>query len=153
ILKGMAEKETHAQIEKRIRDAQWDHSQASNPDFVQFIGPAHPLFVARYNDVNQDGKADFYDGFLDFNLKTIAENVRASLTPKDPGVAASQISGEAATGLDWAAGSLDRVSQYSDIWSSLPGESEGLYIFVSGGFFSQREPPADVPTGDVTEDL
>src|SRR6185369_4837988 len=114
----------HAQLEKRIVDAQWYHSQSSVPGFVQFIGPSHPLVLNRYNDVNQDGKADYYDGFLDFTLKAIAEDVYNSATPKDPGLSASQISGEAATGLDWAAGSMDRVTQYSDIWSALPGDSE-----------------------------
>lgn len=153
VLQGMCAKETHAQLEKRIQAAQWYHSQSGVPGFVQFIGPAHALVTARYEDVNQDGKADYYDGFLDFDLKAIAEDVYASITPKDPGVAASQVSGEAANGLGWAAGSLNRVTQYSDIWSSLPGDAEGLYVFTSGGFFSQREAPTDVATGGVREDL
>lgn len=153
-LKGMAAKESHAEIEKRIKAAEWYHSQSRVPGFVQFVGPAHPLVVSRYSDVNQDGKADFYDGFLDFDLKAIAEDVYASITPRDPGTGASQISGEAATGLGWAAGSLNRVTQYSDLWSSLPGDSEGLYVFQSGGFYSQTEPPADVPVADGSgEDL
>lgn len=63
------------------------------------------------------------------------------------------MSGEAANGLGWAAGSLNRVTQYSDIWSSLPGDSEGLYVFTSGGFFSQKEAPADVAMGPVREDV
>ncbi|MBK8256155.1 MAG: hypothetical protein IPK82_26235 [Polyangiaceae bacterium] len=154
VLEGMAAKETHAQIEQRIRRVQWYHPQNRTPGFVQFIGPAHPLVVARYNDVNHDGKGDFYDGFLDLQLTGVAEDLYASATPKDPGVAASQISGEAATGVGWAAGSLNRVTQYSDIWSTLPGDSEGLYVFQSGGFYSHKEPPADVPMGsDVVEDL
>lgn len=152
VLSGMIARETHAQLEKRIQGAQWYHSQSSVPGFVQFIGPAHPLVLARYQDVNQDGKADYYDGFLDFFLKDIAEDVYASITPKDPGAAASQIGGEAAHGLGWAVGSLNRVTQYSDIWSSLPGDAEGLYVFTSGGFFSQKEPPADVALGELRED-
>ncbi|MFO0593601.1 MAG: hypothetical protein U0441_39030 [Polyangiaceae bacterium] len=153
ILNGMIAKESHAQIEKRIQAAQWYHSQSYVQGFVQFVGPSHPLVLKRYEDVNQDGKADYYDGFLDFQLKAIAEDVYSSITPKDPGVAGSQISGDAATGLGWAAGSLNRVTQYSDLWSSLPGDSEGLYVFQSGGFFSQREPPADVATAGRAEDL
>ncbi|MEZ4300791.1 MAG: hypothetical protein R3B70_38000 [Polyangiaceae bacterium] len=153
MLEGMAAKETHAQIENRIRKAQWYHPQNGVPGFVQFIGPAHPLVVNRYNDVNLDGKGDYYDGFLDFHLTSIAEDLYASITPKDPGVRSSQISGDAATGLGWAAGSLNRVTQYSDLWSSLPGDTEGLYVFQSGGFFSQTEPPTDVPGQTALEDL
>jgi hypothetical protein len=153
VLKGMSVKETHLQLEKRIQAAQWYHSQSLVPGFVQFIGPAHPLVLGRYADVNQDGKADLYDGFLDFYLTGIAEDVYASITPRDPGVAATQVGGEAANGMGWAAGSLNRVTQYSDLWSSLPGDSEGLYLFVSAGFYSHKEPPADVPQGDVVEDV
>lgn len=153
LLEGMAAKDSHAQIEKRIKKVQWYHPQGNVPGFVQFIGPAHPLVVRRYDDVNQDGKADLYDGFLDFYLQAIAEDLYASITPRDPGVSASQISGEAATGLGWAAGSLNRVTQYSDLWSALPGDAEGLYIFQAAGFYSQKEPPADVPAGDAREDL
>lgn len=146
-LQGMSRGETHGQIEGRIRKAQWHHKQASIPGFVQFVGPSHPLVVARFSDVNQDGRADYYDGFLDFTLTEIAEDVHASLTPRDPGVRASQISGEAALGLNWAAGSLNRVTQYSELWAGLPGRSEIAYVFQSGGFYSHREPPEDVPTG------
>ena len=153
LLQGMSAGESHAQIEARMKKVEWYHMQSRVPGFVQFIGPAHPLVVSRYDDVNQDGKADYYDGFLDFHLQEIEEDVYASITPRDPGVSASQISGEAATGLGWASGSLNRVTQYSDIWASLPGDAEGLYVYVSGGFFSHREPPHDVPTGDVREDL
>lgn len=153
LLEGMAAKETHAQIEARIREAQWYHSQGRVPGFVQFVGPAHPLVVARYSDVNEDGKADLYDGFLDLDLRSVAEDLYASITPRDPGASASQIGGDAAEGLGWAAGSLNRVTQYSDLWSALPGDSEGLYVFQSGGFYSQVEPPADVDTGPVQEDL
>ena len=153
LLEGMAAKETHAQIERRVKKREWYHSQSRVPGFVQFIGPANPLVVARYNDVNQDGKADLYDGFLDFYIQAIAEDLYASITPRDPGVSASQIGGDAATGMGWAAGSLNRVTQYSDLWSSLPGDSEGLYVFQSGGFYSQHEPPADVSVGDYREDL
>jgi hypothetical protein len=153
LLQGLAAQETHAKIEKRVKKKEWHHSQSSVPGFVQFIGPANPMVVSRYNDVNQDGKADLYDGFVDFYLQAIAEDIYASITPRDPGVVPSQIGGDAATGLGWAAGSMNRVTQYSDIWSSLPGDAEGLYVFQGGGFFSQREPPADVPTGDRAEDL
>jgi hypothetical protein len=154
ILEGMSRGQSHAEINERVRAAQWSHEQAQAvPDFVQFVGPAHPLVAARFNDVNQDGRADLYDGFLDFRLQAIAEDIQASMTPKDPGVAASQVSGEAATGLNWAAGSLDRVTQYSDLWAGLPGATELLYAFQSGGFFSQREPPADVPAGKLAEEL
>ena len=153
LLQGMAAQETHAQIEKRTKKVEWYHSQSRVPGFVQFIGPAHPLVVGRYDDVNQDGKADFYDGFMDFQLQAIAEDVYQSATPRDPGVLASQVSGDAATGLGWASGSLNRVTQYSDIWASLPGDAEGLYVYVSGGFYSHKEPPADVATGEAREDL
>ncbi|HEY8375328.1 MAG TPA: hypothetical protein VIK91_02515, partial [Nannocystis sp.] len=109
--------------------------------------PAHPLVVARYQDINHDGKADFYDGFLDLRLVEIAESLKESAVPRDPGVAPSQVSGEAARGLGWAAGSLNRVTQYSELWDSLPGHAELLYTFRAGGFFSTSEPPRDVPIG------
>lgn len=145
VLTGMAKKETHAQLTERIRGAQWYHAQARTPGFVQFVGPGHPLVVARYSDVNQDGRADFYDGFLDLSLKQIQSDVQGAATPRDPGVPSSQIGGDAATGLGWAAGSLNRVTQYSELWRGLPGDSELLYIFAPSGFFSHREPPLDVP--------
>jgi hypothetical protein len=147
LLEGMARGEDHAALDARTRKAQWHHDQASAyPNFSQFVGPAHPLVIARFADVNQDGRADFYDGFLDFRLTEIAEDLYASMTPKDPGVSATQISGEAAVGLGWAAGSMNRVTQYSDIWAGLPGQAEMLYAYQSGGFFSHTEPPADVAT-------
>lgn len=153
-LRGMSERASHAELDARIRGAQWHHPQAQTPGFSQFVGPSHPLVVARYSDVNRDGRADYYDGFLDFQLTEIAEDIEASMTPRDPGVSASQIGGQDAAGLNWAAGSLNRVAQYSDIWAELPGESELFYVFQSGGFYSHREPPHDVPTGDaVTQDL
>jgi hypothetical protein len=62
-------------------------------------------------------------------------------------MAASQVGGEAAMGLNWAAGSLNRVTQYSDLWRGLPGDSELFYIFSSGGFYSHQEPPQDVSVG------
>ncbi|MFO0573752.1 MAG: hypothetical protein U1A78_07140 [Polyangia bacterium] len=149
LLMGMAKKETHAQLSERIKQAQWYHEQARTPGFVQFVGPGHPLVVARYSDVNQDGRADFYDGFLDLSLKQIQSDVEGGATPRDPGVAASQVGGDAATGLGWAAGSLNRVTQYSELWRGLPGDSELLYIFAASGFFSHREPPLDVPIGQA----
>ena len=153
LLHGMSGSETHEQISGRIHRAQWTHPQAlSVPDYVQFVGPAHPLVLTRFNDVDRDGRADCYDGYLDFRLTDIAEDIQASMTPRDPGLAASQISGEAATGLGWAAGSMDRVTQYSDLWSGLPGASELLYAFQAGGFYSQREPPSDVPASKLVED-
>jgi hypothetical protein len=146
-LEGMSRGETHEAIAERTRKAQWHHEQDAVPGFVQFVGPCHPLVAARFNDVNQDGKADYYDGFLDFDLSEIAEDLRASMTPRDPGVSASQVGGEAANGLNWASGSLNRVTQYSELWTGLPGRSEIFYAFQSGGFYSHREPPHDVPTG------
>lgn len=148
-LRGMSERASHAELDARIRRAQWHHPQAQVPGFSQFVGPSHALVVARYSDVNRDGRADYYDGFLDFQLTEIAEDIQASMTPRDPGVSASQISGDAAAGLNWAAGSLNRVAQYSEIWAGLAGQSELYYVFQSGGFFSHREPPHDVPTGDA----
>jgi hypothetical protein len=148
LLEGMGRGESHAQITERMKAVQWYHKQASFPGFVQFIGPAHPEVVGRFIDVNQDGRADFYDGFLDLQIKAIAQDLQQSSTPRDPGVPGSQIGGDAAKGLGWAAGSLNRVIQYSDLWAALPGNSEGLYPFSSGGFFSHREPPHDVPVGD-----
>ncbi|MCC6558233.1 MAG: hypothetical protein IT372_35260, partial [Polyangiaceae bacterium] len=147
VLEGMSKKEPHAALDQRLRRSQWSHEQSRAPGFAQFVGPSHPLVVARFSDVNQDGRADYYDGFLDFYLTQIAEDVRASMTPRDPGVSASQISGEAAHGLNWAAGSMNRVTQYSELWAGLPGQSEMFYAFQSGGFYSHREPPHDVPTG------
>ncbi|MDP2314780.1 MAG: hypothetical protein Q8P41_17885 [Pseudomonadota bacterium] len=144
ILEGMSEAEDHASLERRVKKAQWYHEQQSLPEFVQFVGPSHPLVVARYTDVNHDGKADLYDGFLDLDLRAIAEDVRASLVPRDPGAAASQIGGDAARGLNWAAGSLNRVTQYSDLWDGLPGRAELFYTFQSAGFYSHHEPPADL---------
>ena len=152
LLRGFAAQETHARIAERMRGAQWYHKQQSVPGFVQFIGPSHPLVVAKYSDVNHDGKADLYDGFLDFDLHTIAEDMRAGLTPRDPGVAASQIGGDAARGLDWAVGSLNRVTQYSELWAGLPGSTELLYAFTGGGFFSHLEPPADLPSRPLLGD-
>jgi len=153
ILEGMSRTETHRALSDRIQQAQWHHEQGQRESFVQFVGPAHPLVVSRYSDVNQDGKADYYDGFLDFELKSIQTDLQASATPRDPGVAATQIGGEAATGLNWAAGSLNRVTQYSDLWRGLPGDSELFYIFASGGFFSHREPPQDIPVGTVPKEV
>jgi hypothetical protein len=124
----------HAELSDRIQQAQWHHEQGQRDGFVQFVGPAHPLVISRYSDVNQDGKADYYDGFLDFQLKSIQTDLQASATPRDPGVSATQIGGEAATGLNWAAGSLNRVTQYSDLWRGLPGDSELFYIFLVGWF-------------------
>lgn len=147
LLGGMAAGEDHAQLEERIRRAQWEHRQMSFPGFVQFVGPSHPEVLARFSDVNQDGHADFYDGFLDFDIRAIGEDMKASATPRDPGVAATQIGGAAARGLDWAAGSLNRMCQYSDLWSALAGDAELLYPFQAGGFYSQREPARDVPLG------
>jgi hypothetical protein len=153
ILQGMNKSETFAQIDARVREAQWSHPQTSAvPDYVQFVGPAHPLVLSRFNDVDQDGRSDAYDGFLDFYLKEIAEDIRSSITPRDPGVPASAVGGEAAKGLEWAAGSMDRVTQYSDLWAGLPGSSELLYAFQAGGFYSHREPPQDVPGGKSSGD-
>ncbi|MEZ4381976.1 MAG: hypothetical protein R3A79_11565 [Nannocystaceae bacterium] len=147
VLKGMSAGEDFAAIDARIKDAQWYHSQSRNKDFVQFIGPAHPLVARRYEDVNSDGKADYYDGFLDLRLVEIAEDLQRSATPRDPGVAPSQVAGAAATGLGWAAGSLNRVTQYSELWDELPGQTELFYAFRSGGFYSHQVPPQDVPVG------
>lgn len=147
LLRAMSERKTHAEIEAGMRRVQWHHPQARFPGFSQFVGPANPLVVSRFQDVNRDGRADVYDGFLDFTIAEIAEDLRASLTPRDPHLSASQIGGEAATGLGWAAGSLNRVTQYADLWSTLPGQSEIFYIFASAGFYSQTEPPLDVPGG------
>lgn len=153
LLQGMSKSETFAQIDARLRKAQWSHDQAyALKDFSQFVGPAHPLVAIRFSDVNQDGRADNYDGYLDFRLTEIAEELEASITPRDPKVAASQVSGEAAKGLQWAAGSMDRVTQYSDLWAALPGKSELLYAFESAGFYSHTEPPDDIPRGKLAQD-
>ena len=147
ILLGMSHGEDFAAIDARIKDAQWYHSQSRNKDFVQFIGPAHPLVARRYEDVNRDGKADYYDGFLDLRLVEIAEDLQASALPRDPGAAPSQISGAAASGLGWAAGSLNRVTQYSELWDELPGQTELFYAFRSGGFYSHLGAPQDIRVG------
>jgi hypothetical protein len=149
VIQGMAAGEDFAAIDRRVRKAQWHHEQSRVPDFVQFIGPAHPLVVARYEDINRDGKADFYDGFLDLHIVEIAEAVHDSATPRAPGVAASQIGGAAASGLNWAAGSLNRATQYSELWDPLPGQSESFYVFRAAGFHSPEDPPRDVPTGEA----
>jgi hypothetical protein len=150
ILEGMSRAKAFAAIDARLRRAQWGHAQAAAvPEFLQFVGPAHPMVVARFSDVERDGRGDAYDGFLDFQVQRIAEDLRASATPRDPGVSASQIGGEAAMGLDWAAGSMNRVTQYSDLWAGLPGASELLYAFEPAGFYDHREPPADVPGGEA----
>ena len=147
VLEGMSKAEPHSALSDRIQKEQWHHEQTQREGFVQFVGPAHPLVVSRYSDVNQDGKADFYDGFLDFTIQNIQVDLQASATPRDPQMAASQVGGEAAMGLNWAAGSLNRVTQYSDLWRGLPGDSELFYIFSSGGFYSHQEPPQDVSVG------
>lgn len=153
-LEGMSKGEPHSKISDRIRRSQWSHDQAMTiRDFVQFVGPAHPMVVERFTDVNQDGKADVYDGYLDLRLAEIAESIEASMTAKDPGVAASQVGGEAAKGLQWAAGSMNRVTQYSDLWSALPGKSELFYAFEAAGFYSHKEPPADVAPGALQQDI
>lgn len=149
VLKGMAEGEDFAAIDRRVRKAQWHHEHNRVPEFVQFIGPAHPLVVAKYEDINRDGKADFYDGFLDLRIVEIAEAVQDSATPRPPGIAASQIGGAAASGLNWAAGSLNRATQYSELWDPLPGQSENFYVFRAAGFHSPEDPPRDVPVGDA----
>lgn len=147
LLQAMCAKETHRQIEVRTQRAQWYHKQGRFPGFSQFVGPSNPLVWQRFQDVNRDGKADLYDGFLDFTMAQIAEDVRASNTPRDPGLAASQIGGDAATGLAWAAGSMNRVTQYSNLWESLPGQTELFYAFQPGGFYSEKEPPVDMAGG------
>ncbi len=147
VLTGMSAAEDFAAIDARLKDAQWYHSQSRQKDFVQFIGPAHPLVSRRYEDVNRDGKADYYDGFLDLRLVEIAEDLHGSALPRDPGAAPSQISGAAASGLGWAAGSLNRVTQYSELWDELPGQTELFYAFRSGGFYSHKVPPQDVGVG------
>ena len=147
ILQGMAAGEDFVAIDRRLRKAQWQHAQSRTPEFVQFIGPGNPLVVRKYEDINRDGKADFYDGFLDLRVVEVAEVVRDSATPKDPGVAASQVGGDAARGLDWAAGSLNRVAQYSELWDSLPGQAENFYAYRAAGFYSAADPPRDVPAG------
>jgi hypothetical protein len=148
LLHGMSESESHAELEARMRGAQWEHEQAESvPSFVQFVGPAHPLVVRRHEDVNQDGRADVYDGFLDFELTAIAERMEDSMTPRSPNVPASQVGGEAASGLEWAAGSMNRVTQYSDLWAALPDRTELFYAFHAAGFYSHVEPPADLPKG------
>jgi hypothetical protein len=151
LLTGMSNRETHAQLAARMKQEQWHHEQSSDPHFMQFVGPSHPLVTARYSDVNQDGRADYYDGFLDFTLREIKSDLENGATPRDPGVAASQVGGDAAKGLGWAAGSLNRVTQYSDLWRGLPGESELFYVFSAAGFYSHREPPRDVPVGKSAE--
>jgi hypothetical protein len=143
----MSQKESHAQLDTRIRATQWDHGKASFPGFVQFVGPAHPLVLARFQDVNEDGHAELYDGFLDFDMRPIRERLDHALTPSDPQVSPSQIGGEAAAGLEWAAGSLDRASKYSEIWATLPDDSEQRYVFSAAGFYDQKQPPADVSGG------
>ncbi len=148
VLQGMAAGESFVEIDERIKKAQWYHRQSNIEGFVQFVGPANPHVIARYEDVNHDGKADYYDGFLDLKLVEIHEKISQGSEPKDPGVAASQISGAAARGLGWAAGSMNRVTQYSELWDELPGESERFYAFTGAGFFSPSQPPADVQTGD-----
>jgi hypothetical protein len=150
LLTGMSKGETHAQISARMKAVQWHHEQASDPSFSQFVGPAHPVVISKFSDVNQDGKADYYDGFLDLYLKDIQLDIEHGSTPKDPGVTPSQVAGEAAKGLGWAAGSLNRVTQYSDLWRGLPGESELFYIFSAAGFYSHAEPPKDVPVAPGT---
>jgi len=149
ILQGMAEGESFAAIDKRIIKAQWYHRQSQIEGFVQFVGPANPRVAARYEDVNHDGKADYYDGFLDLKLVEIHERIHDGGVPHDPEVAASQISGEAARGLGWAAGSMNRVTQYSELWDELPGDSERFYAFRGAGFYSPTQPPSDVKTGDA----
>lgn len=150
ILAGMAAGEDFAAIDARIRKADWHHPQDRTPGFVQFIGPAHPLVVSRYEDINRDGKADYYDGFLDFRVVEIAEAIRDSAIARDPGVAASQIGGAAAHGLDWAAGSLNRVTQYSELWDSFPGQTEDFYLFRAAGFYTPADPPRDVLSGTAS---
>ncbi len=153
LLQGMCAKESHAQIEARMRKVQWYHKQGRFPEFSQFVGPGNPLVFQRFQDVNRDGKADLYDGFLDFTIAHIAEDIRGSITSRDPGVLASQIGGDAATGLAWAAGSMNRVTQYSDLWESLPGQTELFYAFQAGGFYSEKDPPQDVQGGLSTETI
>ncbi|MFO0606532.1 MAG: hypothetical protein U0324_25395 [Polyangiales bacterium] len=154
LLSGMARRETHAQLERRIRAAQWYHpQQEDDASWVQFVGPANPLVVARYSDVNHDAKADLYDGFLDFDVRDVLVEMADSGTPRDPKVRASQVGGAAARSLGWAVGSLNRVAQYSDIWAALPGRAERFYAFESAGYFSHLEPPSDVRTGPIREDL
>jgi len=154
LLRGMCAREDHARLSDRVRAAQWHHPQAAaTPGFVQFLGPAHPLVLARFDDVNRDGRADAYDGFLDLELAAIAEDVSAGSSSRDPGVPPSAISGEAADGLGWAVGSMNRVAQYSDLWAALPGRGELLYPFRSGGFFDPAHPPLDVAVGPLAEDL
>ncbi len=145
VVTGMAAGEDHARLSARSAAAQWHHEAANAPGFVQFVGPAHPAVTARFADVNNDGKSDIYDGYLDLRLAEIAEDLLAASTPRDPGVAASQIGGEAAVGLVWAAGSLNRVTQYSDLWDGLPASAERLYPFTSAGFFDAGSAPVDVP--------
>jgi hypothetical protein len=73
---------------------------------------------------------------------------RRSATPRpraSPGVAASQIGGAAARGLNWAAGSLNRVAQYSELWDSLPGQAENFYVFPPPASTAPPTRPATSP--------
>ena len=67
-----------------MQKEQWHHEQSQNPHFMQFIGPSHPLVTARYSDVNQDGHADYYDGFLDFTLREIKSDLENGATRAIP---------------------------------------------------------------------
>jgi hypothetical protein len=153
ILEGMSHGESHAQLDARVKKAQWAHGDADFPGFVQFVGPAHPLVIARFTDVDADGQSGLYDGFLDFEGKALRESLKSAMKPRDPRMAPSQIAGEAAAGLEWAAGSLDRATKYSEIWKQLPADSEQRYVFEAAGFYDQREPPKDVPGGGELGEL
>jgi hypothetical protein len=48
---------------------------------------------------------------------------------------------------------MNRVTQYSDIWAALPGRAELFYAFEAAGYYSHLEPPTDVRTGPIREDL
>lgn len=153
ILRGMAAREDHAALSERVRAAQWDHPQVGViPGFVQFVGPAHPRVLARHDDLNRDGRADAYDGYFDLELAHIAEEARTGATPRDPGVHPSQVGGEAADGLGWAVGTMNRVVQYSDLWAALAGRDELRYPFTAAGFYDHREPPRDLGPGRLPAD-
>jgi hypothetical protein len=40
---------------------------------------------------------------------------------------------------------MNRVTQNSELWAGLPGQSELLHPFVAAGFFDAAEPPPDGP--------
>lgn len=70
ILKGMAEEAEPRGVEERIRSGRSGRTRRAKSQGCPVRRAGEPACDRRFSDVNHDGRADFYDGFLDFISRT-----------------------------------------------------------------------------------